>query len=388
MTRRIESAFNNAIAEGVFPAADVLVARSGEIIFRGSYGQARESTCFDIASLTKPIATATLTMMLTAEGLIKLDDTAYQWLPGARQPAHKQITVAHLMNHVSGLPAWQPYYRELPFSLVGTEEGRRMILDSCYAEELISEPGSKTIYSDIGYIILGEMLDHAGSAPLDELFAKRIAKPLGLSDTFYSRVRGGEPSTTSRRTRTRPDQHVPTPKHGAPEDRPQRKKGEHRRFAPTEDCPWRERVIHGEVHDPNAYALGGVAGHAGLFSTADDIHRFALELTRCYKGESSWIEPDVVRDFLKEAKQKPAGEQFVGGWNRPSRKNSASGHLFSPNSIGHLGYTGCSLWIDLSADYWVVLLTNRIHPTSTNQMITAFRPAIHDLIHDVLIAHK
>ena len=386
MTRKIESAFQNAISDGVFPAADVLVAKGGEIVYRGSFGQARESTCFDIASLTKPVATATLTMMLASEGLLKLDDTVYQWLPGARLPVHKLITVADIMNHVSGLPAWQPYYRELPFSLVGTEEGQRIILDSCYSEEPVSEPGQVTLYSDIGYIILGEILGHAGSAPLDRLFAERISGKLGLSDTFFIRVKAGEPQTTSRRTKTRPDQHVPIPRHGAPDERPARKAGEHRRFAPTEDCPWRERVIHGEVHDQNAYALGGVAGHAGLFSTASDIHRFALELTRCYRGESNWIRPEVVRDFLKEGRQKPEKEQFVGGWNRPSQKNSASGRRFSPNSIGHLGYTGCSMWIDLNSDYWVVLLTNRIHPTSTNQKITAFRPAIHDLIYDELIA--
>ncbi|MBN1282189.1 MAG: beta-lactamase family protein [Proteobacteria bacterium] len=385
MTRRIDSAFRHAISDGVFPAADVLVAKEGEVLYSGRFGLARECTCFDIASLTKPIATATLTMMLAADGLLKLDDTVYQWLPGARQSAHRQMTVAHLMDHVSGLPAWQPFYRVIPMSLIGTEEGRSMILEDCYAEEPVAEPGSNTIYSDIGYILLGEILHHAAGEPLDRLFAKRIAEPLGLADTFFVRV-SGEMPTSSRRTKTRADQHVPTPKYGAPDERPVRRPGEHRRFAPTEDCPWRERVVHGEVHDQNAFALGGVAGHAGLFSTAEDIHRFALDLVRCYRGESRWFDPEMLRQFIKEGKRKPAGEQFVAGWNRPSLRNSASGHRFSANSIGHLGYTGCSIWIDLSRYYWIVLLTNRIHPTSTNQMITAFRPAIHDLIYDELIA--
>jgi CubicO group peptidase (beta-lactamase class C family) len=163
---------------------------------------------------------------------------------------------------------------------------------------------------------------------------------------------------------------------------------ETRRFAPTEDCPWRERVIHGEVHDQNAYALGGVAGHAGLFSTCGDIHSIVSELIKCYEGKSDWLENEVVREFIPEGKEKPFGNQFVLGWNRPSRENSASGHFFSPNSIGHLGYTGCSLWIDLTNKFWMILLTNRIHPSTTNQMIASFRPQIHDLAYNELYTTK
>lgn len=385
MNKAIDRAFRDALEQGVFPAADVLVAKGSEVLYSAQYGDAREHTCFDIASLTKPVATATLAMMLVAEKLLKLDDTVYQWLAGARASVHRLMTVHHLLNHTSGLPAWQPYYRELPISLVGTEAGKRLILDSCYNEPLLSEPGKITLYSDLGYIILGEVIEQAGGEPLDALFMQQIARPVNLADTFFVRSIGAPVNAGGRRTSTTADQHVPTPKHGLFSERKILKEGEHFRFAPTEDCPWRERVIHGEVHDQNAYALGGVAGHAGLFSTALDLHRFTVELMRAYRADSDWIPKEIVREFLMEGKEKPAGEEFVLGWNRSSRKNSASGRHFSANSIGHLGYTGCSIWIDLTKDFWIILLTNRIHPSTTNQKINSFRPRIHDLIYDELI---
>jgi CubicO group peptidase (beta-lactamase class C family) len=385
MTKKIDQAFLGAISDGVFPAAEIMVAKGGEVSYAASYGSARDNTCFDIASLTKPLATATLAMMLDSDGLLKLDDTVYQWLAGARQPAHKRMTVRQLLNHTSGLPAWQPYYRTLPMSIIGTDVGKTALMDEVKREEPVAEPGKKTEYSDVGYILLAEIIEQAGGTTLDEQFNRKIAKPLGLADTFFVRVTDMGAATTKRRTATRADQHVPIPRHGKPGERVGRKAGEHRRFAPTEDCPWRERVIHGQVHDQNAYALGGVAGHAGLFSTAADIHRFTLELTNSYKGKSDWIPESTVQEFLKTMKEKPVGDAFSLGWNIPSRRNSASGRHFSANSIGHLAYTGCSLWIDLDQDFWVVLLTNRIHPSTMNEKIKAFRPKIHDLIYDELI---
>ena len=169
MTKLIDRAFAEAIANSAFPAAELVVGKRGEIALASHYGTARKETCFDIASLTKPIATATLAMILCRDGLIKPSDTVYQWLAGARQPMHRQITIAHLIDHVSGLPAWQPYFRGLPMAMVGTEEGRGMILRECYSEEPKAEPGEKTIYSDIGYIMLGEILEQAAEERLDTL---------------------------------------------------------------------------------------------------------------------------------------------------------------------------------------------------------------------------
>ena len=385
MNKTIDRAFRDAISEGIFPSAEFLVARGDEILFCERYGAAREHTCFDIASLTKPVSTATLAMMLVSGHLLSLDDTVYQWLAGARQPEHKEMTVRMLLNHTSGLSGWEPFYRELPMSMVGTDEGKALILDSCYHEELRAEPGAKTIYSDLGYIMLGEIIEQAAGAPLDKLFAKRIAKPLGIADTFFVRTTG-KPAITGRRSSATADQHVPTPKHGTESERAARHDDEHLRFASTEDCPWRERVIHGEVHDQNAYALGGVAGHAGLFSTARDLDAFARAIARAWRGEDTIVDTATARLFIPEMRSKPAGDEFALGWNRPSRRSSASGHRFSANSIGHLGFTGCSMWIDLAEDFRMILLTNRISPSPMNERIKGFRPMIHDLAHDELIA--
>jgi CubicO group peptidase (beta-lactamase class C family) len=388
MKEAIDRALNDAIATGIFPSADLLVAKGGKVLHSAQYGEARHHTCFDIASLTKPLASATISMMLVAEKILRLDDTVYQWLGGARQPIHKQMTIRHLLNHTSGLPAWQPFYLNLPISLIGTEAGRELILDECHNEPVVANPDEKTIYSDIGYIILGEILDQVGGAPLDALFAQYVARPLGLIDTFFVRTVGAPIRTSSRRTTTTADKHVPTPKGAKVKERQKPKEHAHRRFAPTEDCPWRERVIHGEVHDQNAYALGGVAGHAGLFSTTADIHRFICELVDCWHGRSNWLPQNIVRELIQETKSKTQQDIYVMGWNRPLMRSSSSGHHFSPNSIGHLAYTGCSIWIDLSHDFWIILLTNRIHPSSTNQKIKAFRPKIHDLIYQELIAGR
>ena len=368
MTEAVDQMMGQAVERGIFPSATLLVANKETILHHKSYGKARTDTCFDIASLTKPIATATLAMEFVQEGLLKLEDTTYQWLGGARDPFHRKMTVAHLLSHTSGLPAWKPFYRELPIDQIGTPAGKQHIVLSCLQEPIFSEPGFQCVYSDLGYILLGEILEQAGSASLDVLFQNRIAGPLGLKDTFFNKVMG------------RSMVHGP------------RSTVQHRRFTPTEDCPWRGHVLHGEVHDQNAFAMGGVAGHAGLFSTAGDIHKFVTELLKCYRSESNWLAQNTVQTFIDQkvapvsasggatfwSTIKQAGT-YVLGWDTPTFGSSSAGRYFSPHSIGHLGYTGCSIWIDLDKDFSVILLTNRINPSTTNEKIKAFRPRIHDL---------
>lgn len=345
----ITEVMEQAIVDSIFPAAELLVAHEGKILYHDWHGAARQGMLFDIASLTKPICTATLTTILLRDGALKLSDTLFQWLGGARLEAHRRITLEMLLNHTSGLPAWQPYYQAIPFSLIGRAEGRKMIIDACFQEETIAPLGTTTRYSDIGYLLLGLVLEEAGGAPLDRLFHKRIAIPVGLAETFFS------------------------PAGAAIHDE--------RRFAPTEDCPWRKKVLHGIVHDQNAHALGGVAGHAGLFSQAADLHRFLSAWTAAWKGESSWLDPAALHSLFDfshiNRRQK---ELFLGGWMLPSLHASSAGRYFSAKSIGHLGFTGCSLWHDLEKGCSVILLTNRVHPSATNEKIKAFRPALHDLV--------
>jgi len=154
-------------------------------------------------------------------------------------------------------------------------------------------------------------------------------------------------------------------------------------IAPTENCPWRKKILCGEVHDDNAYAMGGVAGHAGLFSSARDLHTLLVRMNRCLHGKDGFLPQSLVREFLTKD-ESAAHSNFALGWDTPSPDASASGSLFSSRSVGHLGFTGCSIWWDLEKDCHVILLTNRVHPSRKNEKIRDFRPRIHDQIMKVL----
>ncbi|MBI2345871.1 MAG: beta-lactamase family protein [Deltaproteobacteria bacterium] len=360
----VDVAMKQAVDSGVFPAAELLVCRGGAIVHHRHYGQSREGTLYDIASLTKVISTTTLAMQWIAEGRLKLTDRMADHLPELPHDTHGAITIEQILQHCAGYPRWQPYYQEVPIRAIGTPEGRRIILESALREPLVYPPGTNCIYSDIGYILLGELLERIGGNGLEHLFVERIAEPLDLLNTGYC------PLPSSERMIPRPADYAID-----------------RRYAPTEDCPWRRKVLHGEVHDQNCYAMGGVAGHAGLFSTAEDLHAFVHQFAACDRGHSEWIPSAVVRRFLRFSDRLPAADAtWVLGWDTPAHPNSQAGRHFSRHSVGHLGYTGCSLWIDLENDCWVILLTNRIHPSTTNEKIRAFRPALHDLIYEELLS--
>jgi CubicO group peptidase (beta-lactamase class C family) len=154
-------------------------------------------------------------------------------------------------------------------------------------------------------------------------------------------------------------------------------------IAPTENCPWRKKILCGEVHDDNAYAMGGVAGHAGLFSSARDVHAFLVRMSQCFHGKDNFLPQALVQEFFKRSESSGNGN-FALGWDTPAPEGSASGHLFSPHSVGHLGFTGCSLWWDLEKNCHIILLSNRVHPSRKNEKIKEFRPFIHDEIMKVL----
>lgn len=358
MKHPIENAMDNAIRHGVFPSADLLVAKNGELIHHGYYGDARDGTHYDVASFTKPVCTATLVAMLIADGTLDLQTTLDHFY-GAHNSAHAQITIEMLLNHTSGLPAWKPYYRELPASIVATEEGRRFIIEACISEQVEHTPGIEILYSDIGYILLGDIIERISGLPLDQVFKARLSDPLGMDDTFFVKLFGEAADTQARR-----------------------------RFAATEDCHWRGKVIHGKVHDQNCYAMGGVAGHAGLFSTAKDIHRFLAAFMPCLEHDGGIVPQRLMNELFHVENgliTPPKRGVFVGGWDTPSSKNSAAGHYSSRHAIGHLAYTGCSLWVDQQQHFWMIMLTNRINPSTTNEKIKAFRPSIHDLVYTTLV---
>ena len=230
---------------------------------------------------------------------------------------------------------------------------KRRFFARVHAERLLAPPGEKHLYSDLGFILLGEVVERLSGMPLDRFCEDEIFAPMGLDSTFFVDL-----------------------SRSAPEPRP----GAARAIAATEDCPWRGRILCGEVHDDNAHAMGGVAGHAGLFSSAPDIHRFIRFLGRCLDGaEPDFLPAAVVREFL-EAERPLPGQTHVLGWDTPSPAGSSSGRHFSARTVGHLGFTGTSIWWDLEKDVHVVFLTNRVHPSRDNPGIREFRPLVHDAV--------
>ncbi|MBI2876250.1 MAG: serine hydrolase [Candidatus Tectomicrobia bacterium] len=395
--RRVHEAMEEAIVEGVFPGAVLLVAFEGEVLFHRAYGQRQVlpqplpmilDTRFDLASLTKAVATSLAAMLLVQGGHLSLEDRIHPFLSvwGAARAgeAWTGITLRHLLSHSTGLPAWQPYYLEIEKRgwLGNPREARRQAIRWIVEEPRLFPPGTRSLYSDLGFILLGAWLEEVAGQTQDHFCQERIFRPLGLSHTGFRPLywslghpphrAQGSPSPTFSQVALRLG---PPPGPSSPLF-----------FAATEDCPWRKRILCGEVHDENAHALGGVAGHAGLFSTAGEVYQLAETLRRAYRGEAGGpFIPQVVQTFFtRQVLGSPGGEvtegSFALGWDTPVPQGSSAGRHFSPRSVGHLGYTGTSLWMDLDRGLIVILLTNRVHPSRSNEAIKRFRPKIHDLI--------
>ncbi len=313
-------------------------------------------TIFDIASLTKVVATTSLILCAHHEGLCRLDDRLdfFDWgmvLPSALG----EVTLRQLTTHSGGFEAWQPLYETLlpasPDDHSTTAEARRaQAISYILAQPLAYPPGTQVRYSDLGFILLGCLLERQYGQPLSTLFLDKVVQPLGLAPLAYCL----------------PDDPSPLP------DRPDA-------YAATEACSWRGRVLVGEVHDENAWALGGVAGHAGLFATAKAVWQFAQALLDTAAGRRSWLPPDLLRQSWQR-QPLPAGRTRAIGWDTPNAVGSTAGNYFSPRSIGHLGFTGTSIWIDLDHDVSVILCTNRVHPSREATGIQRLRPAVHNLV--------
>lgn len=362
-TPRIDSEMEQALSEKVFPGAALLVASKGEVLYRKFFGHATlipkeepvtEKTIFDVASLTKPVATAALAMLAVREKGLSLNSQISKYFSVFDAEDKSKITIRHLLKHTSGLPAWRPYFEDIRKEhpeLVGQRESRAIYVAKISEEALERPVAYQRIYSDLGFILLGILLEDFCKKSIDWLFGEKIVGPLDLKNTFF----------------------VPA---GAALTRPQED------FAATEDSAWRGKLIRGEVHDDNAYVLGGVAGHAGLFSTADDLHRFLVTIEQALREGHPLLPQELATDFLGPK------VKLKLGWDTPLLDGSQAGKYFSRNSIGHLGYTGCSFWADLEMDFHVILLTNRVHPSSQNEAIQSFRPKIHDVIYEELIAKR
>ena len=362
---QIESLFREALINRAFSGASLLVATSERIVFEKSWGHTKRGgepiehdTMFDLASLTKSLVTAALCIRAVSQGVLSLDDRLDRFFLSSCLPAGKKvITVRQLLCHSSGLVPYQPFFQQL--ISVPVPARADTLLRWIFQTYLLAPPGKSCSYSDLGFILLGRILEEVYQQHLDCLSEIELFSPLGINSLIFSRLEvPPDPSTVP--TRLGNDSFL---------------------YAATELCPWRRRLLVGEVHDENAYCLGGVSGHSGLFGTARGVSLLLAFLWQVYIGSvrhNGWSS-DVLQSFWTR-QDKAAGNTWALGFDTPSPGKSCAGDVFSPTSIGHLGFTGTSFWIDLAQNVLVILLTNRVYPTRDNDKLQQFRPLLHNLI--------
>ncbi|MDH5642283.1 MAG: serine hydrolase [Nitrospira sp.] len=361
----LQLAMDRAVAKGVFPGAVLAVRRGGERIWLIPVGRlssdrssaaVEASAIYDLASLTKPLVTVTSLALLVQSGRCRLDAPLASVLSELEGETVGSATFRQLLTHSSGLPGWRGFYEQLspnavlPSSAQERSRANGQLLELIRREPLIYQRGERSLYSDLGFMLLGLAIERLTGCGLDRFAQDQIVKPMRGTPMCYLPLNQEDSGKT--------------PDWGS-------------LIAPTEWDPWRNRLLCGEVHDENAAALGGVAGHAGLFGTAETVLAVTGGWLAAYHHRPSILEPEIVRDFL-QCQKSMCGSSWVLGWDTPSSPSS-SGQFFSQTSFGHLGFTGTSVWIDPSCELEVVLLSNRVHPTRKNEEIRAFRPLIHDL---------
>jgi serine-type D-Ala-D-Ala carboxypeptidase len=343
----------DAIVSRAFPGCAFGVLASDTVVLSGALGHftyedtspaVTPETLYDVASVTKVAVTTAAAMLLHQRGLLDLETPLGELLPGfvigrASSACARNVRLHHLLAHSSGLPGYVEFFRKhtTPVSL----------LRACLELPVQAAPGTRTEYSDPGFILLGKAIEVLVHEPLTQWAYREILNPLSMSTSVFC------------------------PQPAVRTDIP-----------PTENDTWfRHRIVQGEVQDENAFVLHGAAGHAGLFSNVPDLIRFARAILSAGKKTNSPFAPASI-DYFSH-RQPPQGSSRALGWDTPS-ENSSSGSFFSPRTIGHLGYSGCSLWIDLDARIAVVLLTNRTWPDRKSQLIKTVRPAFHNAVRQSL----
>jgi CubicO group peptidase (beta-lactamase class C family) len=341
--------------DSAYPGAVVAVGRHGRLALlaaAGHYGvedprPVDPATIYDLASLTKVIGLTTACLLLVDEGKLDLEAPVRAYLPEFQGPDKDRVTIRHLLTHSSGLPAWRPLFKD-----AATRAAALALVDTT---PLSVTPGDSFIYSDLGSITLAQVVERIAGERLDSFLARRVFEPLGMTSTRYLPPQGWRA-----------------------------------RIAPTErDTVFRHRLMHGEVHDENTGRLGGVSGHAGLFGNAPDLARFATWLLAARSGSVTLgaaiptpRSETVVRFTTRQ--NLPPGSSRALGWDTPSQPSSAGTRL-SEHAFGHTGFTGTSIWIDPEKDLFIILLTNRVHPTRENARIFRVRPRVADLVVEALV---
>ena len=344
----LDSIMTAGIQGGAAPGGSLAVGRFGRLVQIAGYGRldtavvsaaVDSNTIYDMASLTKVIATTTAAMMLEEHGLLDLDRTVASYLPALNSPDKSTITMRMVISHRGGFEAFAPLFREF--------RGREQYLQQINLRPLKSRPGTETVYSDWDMILTQLVIERITGMSLDRFVQEKVFGPVGMKSTMFT------PGTDLRP-----------------------------RIAPTEIDTARGGLVWGKVHDENADAMGGVAGHAGLFSTAHDVAIFAQMLLNGgeYGGVRILSPATIARWTARQGKE----SSRAMGWDTPSAGSSA-GHFFSPRSFGHTGFTGTSIWIDPERDLFVILLTNRVDPTRENNRHVPLRRAIADAAQQAIL---
>ena len=353
----VDLVMKQALGEGVFPGAVLWVGHQDQVLFHRAYGiidavtrqPVTKATLFDLASLTKPLATALAMIYLVQELGVDLESALADMLPEFQAHPLGTATLEQLLRHRGGWAAYHPLYKGLAGEdPVARKEELRQSLVELAPHDL---PGKQTLYSDLGFMALDWVVERRTGQTLDRVVQAHFYGPLKTEELFFPGLHCGLPKV---------------------------------RFAATEQCVWRQRLLQGQVHDENAFAVGGVAGHAGLFGTARAVGRLVMALWAAWQGRcaAGVFEAPVIRRFLTP----PQFGLRPLGFDCPLETGSSAGDYFSPDSVGHLGFTGTSFWLDLRRQVGVVLLTNRIHPSRGNERIRRFRPLIHNRLMEAIKA--
>ena len=346
----VDKLMETALTDSVFPGAVLLFIKDDKVIYHKAFGnytydknstQITTKSIFDLASVSKVVSTTSAAMILVSEGKLNIDDPVIKFLPEFNNHGKDKVTIRNLLLHNSGLAAFKKYYDE--FSTA--EE----VISDIMADSLTDLPGDKFVYSDLGMIILQQVIEKVSGKSLDLFIKEKLFDPLEMNQTMYN------PSNEIKNN-----------------------------CVPTElDDFWRMRLLQGEVHDERAYMLNGVAGHAGLFSTAEDLSNFVIFLKNGGKLKDNQI---ILSNIIDEWTTQQSQQSSRGlGWDTKSVEGySSAGSNFSKTSFGHTGYTGTSIWVDKDSGLSVILLSNRVHPTRKNRKITDFRPLLHNAIYNAV----
>ncbi len=369
MQKKLEKVVTNKISEAlksrIFPgiSAAVLFKESSQwkrLFFSGgktgygaNYSSVKSETFFDIASLTKPLCTVPCLLHLIKSNKISFDTKIGKFFNFKKGSKKEKIEIKHLLSHCSGFDAYKPFFKDFKSGFF--QGNKKKMINKICDLELIYETGEKNIYSDLGFILLGQIIEDIAGCSLDIFFKKWISEPLYISDQLLFN--------------------------------PLDKKISRSTIAATEKCDWRKKILHGEVHDEHCFLMGGKAGHAGLFGTIHGVASLCESIFDQWQDnkDNFLLLGDLFKGIFISTNEKST---WYRGFDKPSGGISSSGKYFSPESAGHLGFTGTSFWMDPNNNIIIILLTNRVHLTRENTAIRQFRPLFHDVVMQTLLEGK